>query len=159
MFDQIRFNYEGRVKLWVWAWSDNRIKQRNVLSVSKLVIPNTISIRRIILTRRVWGISDTLLKKSSCPKCNEHKRRILLKLFMQIKFIWQGKDYTFSGPHQWNVNIRIGSVMKSRCRCTNDFDSSGGKMMKFIVSGHRSLLIEVRGKCKYIHQDIRNILR
>ena len=34
---------------------------------------------------------------------------------------------------------------------TNDFDSSGGRVMKFIASGHRSLLIEVRGKRKYMH--------
>ena len=34
---------------------------------------------------------------------------------------------------------------------TNDSDSSGGGVMKFTASGHRSLLIEARGKCKYMH--------
>ena len=32
---------------------------------------------------------------------------------------------------------------------TNHFDSSGGRVMKFTASGHRSLLIEVRGQYKY----------
>ena len=32
---------------------------------------------------------------------------------------------------------------------TNDFNSSGGRVMKFPASGHRSLVIEARGKCKY----------
>ena len=30
----------------------------------------------------------------------------------------------------------------------NDFDISDGRVMKFTASGHPSLLIEVRGKCK-----------
>ena len=34
---------------------------------------------------------------------------------------------------------------------SNDFDSSGGRVMKFTASGNRSLLIEVRFKCKYMH--------
>ena len=33
----------------------------------------------------------------------------------------------------------------------NDFDSSGGRVMQFTASGQRSLLIEVRGRCKYMH--------
>ena len=28
---------------------------------------------------------------------------------MQIKLIWQSKDYMYLGPHKWNINIRIGS--------------------------------------------------
>ena len=34
---------------------------------------------------------------------------------------------------------------------TNAFDSSVGRVMRFTASGHTSLLIEVRGKCKYMH--------
>ena len=34
---------------------------------------------------------------------------------------------------------------------TKDFDSSGGRVMKFTASGYYRLLIEVRGKCKYMH--------
>ena len=34
---------------------------------------------------------------------------------------------------------------------TNDFDSSGDRVMKFPASGHRSFLIDVSGKCKYMH--------
>ena len=79
------------------------------LSASKLIGPNTYH-------RRVWANSDRLLKKSCGAKCNEHKRLFLLKLFMQIKLIWHSKEYTYSGPHQWNVNIRILSVTTSRCR-------------------------------------------
>ena len=41
---------------------------------------------------------------------------------------------------------------------TKNFDSSGGRV-KFTASGHRSLIIEIRGKYKYMHYDIRNILR
>ena len=55
-----------------------------------------------------------LLKKSSCPKCNEHNRRILLKLYLQRKLIWHSGDYTYSGQHQCNVNIRIGVAYELR---------------------------------------------
>ena len=34
---------------------------------------------------------------------------------------------------------------------TNNFNSSGARVMTFAASGHRSLLIEVRGNCKYKH--------
>ena len=34
---------------------------------------------------------------------------------------------------------------------TNVFDCSGDRVMKFTASGHRSVLIVVRGKCKYMH--------
>ena len=34
---------------------------------------------------------------------------------------------------------------------THDFDRSGGRVMKFTASWHRSLLFEVRCKCKYMH--------
>ena len=33
--------------------------------------------------------------------------------FMQIQLIWHSKDYRYLGPHQWNDNIRIGSVTTS----------------------------------------------
>ena len=34
---------------------------------------------------------------------------------------------------------------------TNDFDSSGGRVIKFTGSGHSSLLIEVRGNYYYYY--------
>ena len=34
---------------------------------------------------------------------------------------------------------------------TDDFESTCGRVMKFRATGYLSLLIEVRGKCKYMH--------
>ena len=49
--------------------------------------------------RCVWANSDSQLKKSSCPKYNEHCCRILLKLSMQIILIWHSKDNTYTWDH------------------------------------------------------------
>ena len=47
--------------------------------------------------------------------------------------------------------LKIFTLCNQFFAFTNDFDSSGGIVMKFTASGHRSLVIEVRGKCKYMH--------
>ena len=49
--------------------------------------------------------------------------------------------------------LKIFTLCNQFFSFTNDFDSSGGREMKFTASHswHRSLLIEARGKCKYMH--------
>ena len=124
--------------------------------------------------RWVWANSDSLFKKLSCPKCNDQKHQILLKLFMQINFIWHSKDYTYTRTHineTWIFELGqlryrgVGNdiyIHESSCNyiyirskylneillniykelsiftlCnnffsfTNDFDSLGGRVMKF----------------------------
>ena len=46
--------------------------------------------------------------------------------------------------------LKIFSLCNQFFSFTNDFDSSDGRVMQFKASGHRSLLIEVRSKCKYM---------
>ena len=50
----------------------------------------------------------------------------------------------------WN-ELKIFTLCNIFFSFTSDFDSSGGRVMKFPASGHRSLLIEASGKCKYVH--------
>ena len=50
----------------------------------------------------------------------------------------------------WN-ELKIFILCNIFFSFTNDFDSSGGRVIKFLASDHRSLLIEVNGKCKYMH--------
>ena len=65
--------------------------------------------------------------------------------------------------HQLLLNIwkklKIFTLCNQFFSFTKDFDSSGGRVMKLTALGYRNLLFEVRGKCKYMHEDIRNILR
>ena len=41
--------------------------------------------------------------------------------------------------------LKIFTLCNQFFSFTEDFDCSGGRVMKFTASGHRSLLIEVRG--------------
>ena len=43
--------------------------------------------------------------------------------------------------------LKIFTLCNQFLSFTNAFNSSGGRVMKFTALGHRSLLIEVRGKC------------
>ena len=47
--------------------------------------------------------------------------------------------------------IKIFTLCNQIFSITNGVGSSVGRVMKFTASGHRCLLVEVRGKCTYMH--------
>ena len=58
-------------------------------------------------------------------------------------------DATIYIRSKYMKELKIFILCNNLFALTNDFDSSGGRVMKFPASGHRSLLTEVSGKCKY----------
>ena len=50
--------------------------------------------------------------------------------------------------NKWK-ELKIFTLFNQFFSFTNDFDRLGVRVMKFTASGHRSLLIEVRGKCMH----------